>query len=115
MSHILLVGSGEVDHVKDVIINGLAYYMSDISHVINRSQDERKYVLIVAEKHFFRNKSRASLTVVIQNFGADIYVDAVGSAGGAGLIFDVSFGANSELSERVANLLIPLGFIVVNS
>ncbi len=62
------------------------------------------------EKYFFRNGSYASLTVVLTEDGEDKTADIVGSGGGNGL-FNISWGANDEITMDAMGVLKRFGLI----
>ena len=61
-------------------------------------------VVICLEKFYFRNKSYAALTVIIQNESTGSRATLIGSGGGEGL-FNISWGANSDFAVSAANAL----------
>jgi hypothetical protein len=62
--------------------------------------------LLVIEKFFFRNSSRASLTVLItaiDEFTTSVY--AIGSGGGTGFIFRFDWGAKESFEAMLTKML----------
>ena len=80
------------------------YY--DAYNIIHDSKiDESTYFLVV-EKFFFRNSSRASLSIVIK--GMDEFtsrIEAVGSGGGQGMIFKFDWGAKESFERAIPKIL----------
>jgi hypothetical protein len=67
--------------------------------------------LLVFDKYFMRNSSRASLTVSVIGSGGTVYVDAVGSGGSQGALFNFSWGAEENFVGTVAEILGSYGFV----
>ena len=90
--------------VTNQIVNG------NISgELINRytSVDDAGHTMIVLvfEKYYMRNSSRASLTVTLEDLKDVTKVHAVGSGGGQGLIFKFDWGASTQFSDQVVKAL----------
>ena len=80
-------------------------YYSD-SNIINNSKVDEDTYFIVVEKFFFRNSSRASLSIVISQ--VDEYkclIEEVGSGGGKGMIFKFDWGAKESFETEIATIL----------
>ena len=58
-----------------------------------------KCVVMVFEKHFMRNSSRASLTVTVDNLSGRTRISSVGSGGGNGMLFGFDWGAADDLEN----------------
>lgn len=71
----------------------------------SRSQDGREAVMLVFEKYFMRNSSRASLSVMIENLQGHTNVCAVGSGGGQMTFFKFDWGASDNFENLVAKAL----------
>lgn len=69
--------------------------------------------LLVFDKYYMRNSSRASLTVNVIGNGGVVYVDAVGSGGSQGALFNFSWGAEENFVDTVAQILGGYGFRTV--
>ena len=67
-------------------------------------------ITAVYEKYYWRAGNRASLTVTVLGDGSDIRVHAVGSGGGQGALFRLSWGAEESFVGVVADLLEGMGF-----
>lgn len=70
---------------------------------------EVEVFILSNEKYFFRNGSYASLTVVLTEKGTNKTADVIGSGGGEGLL-NISWGANSNLSNKAIEVLSRYGF-----
>jgi hypothetical protein len=79
------------------------YHQYDIIHDSQINQDTHFFVV---EKYFFRNSSRASLSVVI--YALDEWhtlIEAVGSGGGQGLFFKFDWGAKESFEKAIPKIL----------
>jgi len=65
------------------------------------AQDGKKVAMLVFEKFYMRNSSRASLSVIIENLKDQTVVGAVGSGGGESALFKFDFGAGSNFADVV--------------
>jgi len=64
----------------------------------------------VYDKYFMRNSSRASLSLTIIEDGRTTHVIAIGAGGSQGVIFNFSWGAESELVREVQAQLEKMGY-----
>ena len=78
-----------------------------VGEYVNRSQDGREVVMLVFEKYFMRNSSRASLSVVLENATGTTWVGAAGSGGGQGAFFNFDWGTGEEFAQVVSGALEP--------
>jgi hypothetical protein len=78
-----------------------------VGEYVNRSQDGRDVVMLVFEKYFMRNSSRASLSVVLENTTGQTWVGAAGSGGGQGAFFNFDWGTGEEFTHVVTAALQP--------
>lgn len=90
--------------IKEQIING-NISGELIDEYVALSNDDKTVIILIFEKYYMRNSSRASLSVTIENLTDVTKVHAVGSGGGQGLIFKFDWGASSNFSEQVLNAL----------
>lgn len=86
--------------ITDKVVNG-----SVSGELIDRYSSEhiegQKIIVLVFEKYFMRNSSRASLTVTIENMRDITMVHAVGSGGGQGALFKFDWGASDSFIDQV--------------
>ena len=68
--------------------------------------------MLVFDKYYMRNSSRASLTVLVLENGGTVFVDAVGSGGSQGALFNFSWGAEENFISIVADILSGYGFVL---
>lgn len=66
---------------------------------------QRWYAALVFEKYYFRNKSRAGLTMLCDNVSGDTEVRLVSTGSGDGLIFSFDWGAGDNFIDSIARLL----------
>jgi hypothetical protein len=64
----------------------------------------------VYDKYFMRNSSRASLSLTVVEDGRTTHVIAIGAGGSQGVIFNFSWGAETELVDVVRKTLETKGF-----
>lgn len=86
--------------ITDQVVNGSAS-----GELIDRYEsvhdEDQRLIVLVFEKYFMRNSSRASLTVTIENLRDVTNVHAVGSGGGQGMIFKFDWGAADSFVNQV--------------
>lgn len=114
MGHVVLKGKGDINEVSELLMDEMVSLTSNHSHKIHRRIGSTEFILLIFEKHFMRNSSRATLTVAIHQDLDECVIDAVGSGGGSGLIFNFSWGANADFAYQVADILKPKGFQVLS-
>ena len=59
----------------------------------------------VYEKYYWRASNRASLTVTLVAHDQSVFVSAIGSGGGQGPIFKLSWGAEEDFISVVQNVV----------
>ncbi|MCL2352331.1 MAG: DUF6054 family protein [Firmicutes bacterium] len=64
-----------------------------------------RMILLVFEKYYMRNSSRASLTVAVENLSGATRVCSVGSGGGQNALFGFDWGASADFASLPANAL----------
>ena len=93
----------------DKAIMGSAMSMNMVDESDFRLGDVRVAVRVY-DKYFMRNSSRASLSLTVVDEGTRVYVSAIGAGGGQGIIFNFSWGAESELVDVVSDCLSGMGY-----
>ena len=63
----------------------------------NYTYGDTNVAVRVYDKYFMRNGNRASLSLTVVGKGSDIFISAIGAGGGKGIIFNFSFGAESDM------------------
>lgn len=91
---------------KDIINSDLSMNLVDES---NYESADISMAVRVYDKYFMRNGSRASLSVTVIDSGNEIFISAIGAGGGRGVVFNFSLGAESELTEVVADSIRKMG------
>jgi len=114
MGHVVLKGKGDINEIADFLMDGMVSLTSSLPQKIHREIGTNEFILLIFEKHFMRNNSRATLTVLINRDSDELIVDAIGSGGGTGLIFNFSLGANTSFAYKVAEILKPKGFEILS-
>jgi hypothetical protein len=112
MASISMSGKANAREVADYIQNEIvASAMScELVDSILREFQGVTIQLLVFEKYYMRNSSRASLTVSVIGQGDMVVVDAVGSGGGQGALFNFSWGAEEDFVAVVEDILRRIGF-----
>ncbi len=78
-----------------------------VGEYANRSPEGREVVLLVFEKYYMRNSSRASLSVVLENVNGQTWVGYTGSGGGQGALLSFDWGTADDFAGAVAAALEP--------
>ncbi|MDF1617688.1 DUF6054 family protein [Petrocella sp. FN5] len=61
-------------------------------------------IIVIYEKYFMRNSSRASLVVAINNFNKVTEIETISSGSSQGMIFNFDWGAGDEFAHSVKHL-----------
>ena len=80
-----------------------SYY--DAYNIIHDARINEETYLMIVEKFFFRNSSRASLTILLTTDDFNTNVEIVGSGGGQGLLFKFDWGAKEAFERGVIKIL----------
>ena len=72
--------------------------------------DRNSVCLLIYEKYYMRNSSRATLTVLISEKDGEVTVDAVASGAGSGSLFNFDWGAAEDFEDTVRRSLTRNGF-----
>ena len=73
----------------------------------NISPEGRESIMLVFEKYFMRNSSRASLSVMVENLSGQTCVYSVGSGGGKNALFSFDWGAGDSFAGLPAKAMEP--------
>jgi len=111
MAKVAYSGTGDFDAIVKLIVNettrhGLTCELKDSSTV---TVGEYPAIMLVFEKYYMRNKSRASLSVLVTG-GDSIHVSAISSGGGVGILLNFTWGAESDFVNIIASLMESNGF-----
>lgn len=61
-------------------------------------------IIVIYEKYFMRNNSRASLVVTIHNFNGVTEIESISAGSSQGVFFNFDWGAGDEFASSVKNL-----------
>ncbi|MDO9628753.1 MAG: DUF6054 family protein [Acholeplasmataceae bacterium] len=105
-------GQGNISAIVNYLKNGIeeAGLTNALIHSIVRESSGGRTHLLVFEKWYYRNGSRASLTVMVTENDGIIMVDAIAAGGGQGLVFRFSWGAEENFVGIVRDLMVKKGF-----
>lgn len=78
-----------------------------VGDYVSRSVDGREVIVLIFDKYFMRNSSRASLSVVLENLDQYTRVGYLGSGGGQGALFNFDWGTADDFASVVAQALQP--------
>lgn len=78
-----------------------------VGDYVNRSPDGREVIMLVFEKYYMRNSSRASLSVVMESLNDQTWVGYLGSGGGQGAVFRFDWGTAEDFASVVTSALQP--------
>lgn len=71
----------------------------------SRNAEGSEMIVLIFEKYYMRNSSRASLTVSLDNLSGMTQVRATGSGGGQGVFLKFDWGAGNNFSNQVIRAL----------
>jgi hypothetical protein len=112
MASISLTGRGSASEIAAMLseeIQGSAM-SCELVDSVSRELGETSFHLLVFDKYFMRNSSRASLTVSVIGRQGQVIVDAIGSGGGQGALFNFAWGAEEDFVSVVEDILRNIGF-----
>ncbi len=107
-----MTGRGIANQVADILLNEIQNSAMSCQLVDSNRRiiGEISYSLMVFDKYYMRNSSRASLSVSVIGYGDMVYVDAIGAGGGQGALFNFSWGAEEDFVGTVEQILRNMGF-----
>lgn len=89
-----------------IMRSGISMELVDES---NYKSANTQVAIRVYDKYFMRNGNRASLSLTVVDSGREIVITAIGAGGGKGVILNFSLGAETELTEVVADCVNEMG------
>lgn len=112
MASVSLTGRGSAVEIAAMLTQEIqnSAMSCELVESIFHDFSETSVTLIVFEKYYMRNSSRASLTVSVIGHQDQVIVDAVGSGGGQGALFNFAWGAEEDFVGVVEDILRNLGF-----
>ncbi len=87
---------------NDITNSGMTMNLVDES---NYTSGDTNIAVRVYDKYFNRNGNRASLSLTVVGHDREIFISAIGSGGGKGILFNFSLGAESEMVAIVQRSL----------
>jgi hypothetical protein len=92
---------------EDILHSGISMRVVEESVYVS---PPLRVITKVYDKYFMRNSSRASLSLTIIEDGRNTHVIAMAAGGSQGVIFNFSWGAESELVDTVRKTLENKGY-----
>ena len=92
------------DKIKDYVLKS-AVSAECVCDYFSEAQNGARMVVLVFEKYFMRNSSRASLTIAVENLTGATRVCSVGSGGGQRILFGFDWGAGADFAALAASAL----------
>lgn len=113
MAKLSLTGSGDASDIAAFLSDEMQKdgMSCELVDSVTRSSGTSSIHIMVFEKFFWRASNWASLTVVVSGENSRVCVDAIGSGGGQGMVFKMSWGAEEDFAYAVERILKPYGFV----
>lgn len=113
MARLSMQGRGNHEILREVLIEEVQKRSSSVEllEAVTRQMGDVTVHILVFEKFYMRSSNWASLSVIISAEKDVLTVDAMGSGGGQGLIFNLSWGAEEDFVSVVETILEKHGFI----
>lgn len=112
MASISMKGKGKIKEIIQYVVDEMEKTGMSVELLENfeRKVNEVTVYTLVFEKYFMRSSNRASLTAIFIEKDEEIVVDVIGSAGGQGVFFKMSWGAEEDFIYSLENILKTRGF-----
>ena len=112
MAKIQMQGTGSAFSIaemltNEILNNGLS---CELIEEFKQNINDVEVIVLVFEKYYWRSSNRASLTLTIIGNGEIVTVSAIGSGGGQGVFFKMSWGAEDDFVSIVEHALKENGF-----
>ncbi|WP_411676608.1 DUF6054 family protein [Caproicibacter sp.] len=91
---------------NDILRSGVSMNLVDES---NYQSGGTKVAVRVYDKYFMRNGNRASLSLTVAGADRSVFIAAIGAGGGSGVFLNFSLGAETELTDLVADSVRRMG------
>ncbi len=98
---------GEAERIIAHAVGSSGMSVEQIGSHHSTSPDGKAAILLVYDKYYMRNSSRASLSVLIENVGGSTTVVAIGSGGSQGAIFNFDWGSASNFEKTISQAMQP--------
>ena len=89
-------------------------FLSRDVFVENYVSTDKKLTIYIAEPYYMRIESNLSVTVIVEELDDKVNVDIISSGGQKGF-WGLSWGAESNATDKVASLLELYGFVEIDS
>lgn len=112
MASLNMKGKGNANNIASMLSKEIqnSGFSCELIDSVYKSIGSVTICVMVFEKYYMRSSNRASLTVVVTGEGDDVNVDAIGSGGGQGVLFKLSWGAEENFVSTVEQILKRYGF-----
>ncbi len=113
---IQLRGTGNLHHIaqtasNDILNSGMSCHLVER---VSEAHGEVQLVVQVFEKYYMRVSNRVSLTLTLVAVGDAVTAYCIGSGGGQGPIFAMSWGAEENFAITAAQALERQGFLRID-
>ncbi len=98
---------GEAADIIERAVGSSGMSVEKIGSHYSTSPDGKAAILLVYDKYYMRNSSRASLSVLIENVGDSTIVAAIGSGGSQGALFNFDWGSAKNFEKVVSDVMQP--------
>jgi hypothetical protein len=104
-------GRGNHEILREILIEEVQKSSSvELLEAVTRQMGDVTIHILVFEKFYMRSSNWASLSVILTAEKDVLTVDAMGSGGGQGLIFNLSWGAEEDFVSVVESILLNYSF-----
>ena len=97
----------EAANIIEAAVQNSGMSVEQVGYHQSTSPDGKTAILLVYDKYYMRNSSRASLSVLIENLEGSTTVVAIGSGGSQGAIFNFDWGTANNFENAVINAMHP--------
>lgn len=114
MASLYMTGTGNASEIATILVEEIqnSAMSCELVDSTKRVVGGTSFYLMVFDKYYMRNSSRASLTVSVIGDGDRVYVDAISAGGGQGALFNFSWGAEENFVGIVEEILGGYGFYI---
>ena len=104
---IVRIPPNEAEKIIERAVTSSGMSVNQVASHRNAATDGKEVILLVYDKYYMRNSSRASLSVLIENIDGSTNVIAVGSGGSQGAIFNFDWGTANNFEKTVFDAMQP--------
>jgi hypothetical protein len=98
---------GEAANIIAGAVQNSGMSVEQIGSHHSTSPDGKAAILLVYDKYYMRNSSRASLSVLIENIEGSTTVVAIYSGGSQGALFNFDWGSANSFEKAVVSAMEP--------